>query len=102
MERKTYSNDALGVSFSLPEAVTVREQLNLRGRLLDADHLDSAHVRWFIAARPLIDDWQSDDIPDLAEFELESVMTWRVGDVIQFVANESAGHFMAMADVPKK
>ena len=101
MTRKTYENEALGVSFSLPETVTLRQQLMFRSRLLDVED-DSAHLRWWIAALPLIEDWQCEAIPDLSSIDLDEPGDWRTGDIIQYVANASAGHFMEMADVPKK
>lgn len=100
MERKTYESENLGVSFSLPERLTVREHMQFRARLVDA-LAEDAYTRYWLAVLPLVEDWQCEVIPDPAALDLDAFISWKVADVMQYVANTAAAHMLSLDDVPK-
>lgn len=93
-----YTNDALGVSFTLPDSLTVRQQLRHRERIL-LNAAEDAYTRNWLAALPLISDWQSDDIPDLDEFDLDDATSVKQANIVQWVANIVAGYVFELEDV---
>lgn len=101
MKRKAYSSDDLGVSFSLPERLTVRAGLDLRARLADSAN-DNAYIRWWLAAVPLLEDWDCPDLPDPAALDVDTDATWHLLDIVQYVANQTASHMLELESVPKK
>lgn len=100
MKRKTYTNENIGVSFSLPETMSTRDGLDLRARLVEASD-ENAYIRWWLAVLPLLEDWQCDDLPDPAAFDLDAPATWRIMDIVQWVGNTTAGHMAELENVPK-
>lgn len=95
-----YENEGLGVSFSLPERFTVRENLSFRehlGRVAS----DSAFIRYWVAALPIIKDWQCALIPDPAALDMDTETDAHIADIVQWTANSVAGHMMALV-APEK
>ena len=70
MKNKKYANDDLGVKFSLPEKFSVREVLNLRGRVFSSVD-DSWYIRYWDAAIPMLQDWECEEVPAPDEFDLD-------------------------------
>ena len=95
-----YENEELGVSFSLPERFTVRENLNFRGHLGRVAS-DSAFIRYWVAALPIIEDWQCALIPDPAALDMDTETDARIADIVQWTANSVAGHMLALV-APEK
>lgn len=98
MKRKKYENDDLGVSFTLPEQLTMREHLAYRSRLVDSVDVDYNTRQW-LAVIPLLDDWKCEKIPDPATFDLDTLSTWKMADIILYVANTTISHMLEMEDV---
>jgi hypothetical protein len=96
-----YENEALGVSFSLPDELTIRQQLELRTRVFQ-DESDDAYSRWWAGILPLIEDWQCEDIPDPAALDLDAPGTWQEGHIVQWVSNMAAGYVTDLGTVPKE
>ena len=95
-----YENKQLGVCFSLPDKLTVREQLAYREQvLLNID--DNAYIRNWIAGIPLLKEWQCEAIPEPEAFDFDSETDMRKADIVNFVANTVAGHMLTLEDVPK-
>lgn len=88
---KTYTNEELGVSFALAEEFTNREMLNLRSRIFEAgEESDSFAIRYWIAAIPLLNDWECKAIPDPASFDLDAFGSWNTANIVGWVANTVA------------
>lgn len=99
---KKYANDDLGVSFALAERYTNREMLNLRSRIFDAGEVDDSFtVRYWIAAVPLLHEWECEVLPDPAA-ALDTLGTWEMANIIGWVANTVADHIARLEEVPKK
>jgi hypothetical protein len=85
-----YKNENLGVSFSLPETVTVRQQLAYYSEAALAFG-DDLFPRLWAGAKTLIQNWQCEDVPLDTDLDASSnpkaapVMIWagmRVRDFI--------------------
>lgn len=96
----TFTHDRTGASFNLPAALAVRQQLAFRQRLAAGD--GDLYSRHYVAALPLIADWQCDDVPDLSTVDLDTDTRPVVADLVQWIANEVANYMTALGDVPKK
>lgn len=94
-----YENDELGVSFSIPDAVSVRRQLEFRESVFVAD--GSIYARYWAGARDVIDDWQCEVIPDIADFDMDAATSKLEANIVNWVANTVAGHMDSLEDVPK-
>ena len=100
---KQYANDDLGVSFALKEEFTVREMLNFRSRIwnVEVEEGDGFNIRYWMAARPLIQDWECEAIPDPMAFDLDSAGSWRLANIVGWVSDTVAAHIAELDDVPK-
>jgi hypothetical protein len=94
-----YESESLGVSFSLPDRLTVREQLAYRERAFMTG--DSVFERIWLGAVPLIKNWKCDHIPDPAAVDLATETSAKVARVVAYVANVAAEHVASLDDVPK-
>ena len=101
MKRKKYENEVLGLSFTLPESLTVRQQLAFRERLFTSIGELDMYSRYWEAARPLIEDWDCELVPDPTAVDLDTETDGRIADIVNWVANMVAGHMNALDDVPK-
>ena len=96
-----YESEALGVSFELPDTLTVREQLLFRSRIAERPR-EEHFTRYWYAAQSLIQEWQCDDIPDPAELDMDAPDgDGRLSNIVMWVANTAAGH-LAGIDIPPK
>jgi hypothetical protein len=95
-----YENKELEVSFTMPDALSVRQQLDYRSRLID--HMDdNAFLRNWLALMPIVEDWKCKAIPDPATFDPDEATDKSVADIIFWSSNEMAGHMLELDDVPK-
>jgi hypothetical protein len=96
-----YKNEQLGCSFSLPDELTIRQQLLLRTRVF-RDESEDAYSQWWAGILPLIEDWQCEEIPDPVAFDLDDSGTWQQGNIVQWVSNMAAGYVIELGEVPKE
>jgi hypothetical protein len=97
---KEYENAELGVSFSLPVSLTVREQLAFRERVFVTASED-LYSRYWAGAVPLLKDWECEDIPDPAAVDLDVETRVQITDIVNWVSNTVALHMTELEDVPK-
>lgn len=96
-----YESEDLGVSFELPDMLTVREQLLFRSRIAERAR-ESYFARYWYAAQTVIREWQCDTIPDPAAFDMDDPdEDGMLANVVMWVANTVTGH-MAGIDIPPK
>lgn len=95
-----YKNERLGVSFELPDRVTVRQQLAYRGQVALATSEDTFAVHWK-AVLPLLENWQCEKAPDPKAVNLDEETDVDVADVVTWTANMAAGHMLALRSTPK-
>jgi hypothetical protein len=95
----TYTNEKLGVSFSLPDKLTIRQQLDWRGRVFES--AGTTFLRHWLAVLPLIEDWDYEPHPKLEDIDLDKITDKAMADVIFWASNEAAGHMAGLDDIPK-
>lgn len=97
-----YENEALGISFEVPDRFTVREQLAFRAAVAEARG-ESSYVRYWTAAQAVavIQEWVCELVPDPAALDLDAAEDSRVADVVQWTANTVAGHMLKLETPPK-
>lgn len=88
-----YSNDSLGVKFTLPDAPTVGQQLRYKGRVYSAGYFtDDVYLRMWLGFLGLFDNWECDYISDPKEIDPEKETRPKVADVMMWVGNITAKH----------
>lgn len=117
--RTPFVNEALGISFTLPSRLTVREHLAFRTRLnsyfstlnvevgddgepVQAVEEDVYSPYWTAGLR-MIADWQCDYLPDPAALDLDEETDIRVARAVIWTANTIASHVTVISGetVPK-
>lgn len=96
------SNDELGVNFSLPEAITVRQQIKIRSRVWSQDTDEEPTFRFWFGMKPLIKDWYCEEFPYLDEIDLDDSTDPLLADIVTWVSNELAGYWLDLSAVPKE
>lgn len=94
-----YENAELGVSFTLPDELTIRQQLEWRGRLIEEE--GTSFIRHWEAIRPMIQDWECEEIPDLEKLDIDKATGKKAADIVFWASNEAAGHMLELDEVPK-
>ena len=95
----TYENEKLGVSFTLPDKLTVRQQLDWRGRVFETE--GTTFLRHWQAVKPLIEDWAYEPDPVLEDIDIDTATDKALADVIFWASNEAAGHMAGLDAIPK-
>ena len=93
------TNERLGASFSLPDRVTVRQQL---GYYSEAGLARGAELwlRLWMGARNIVADWKCEIFPDpLAD--LDDITDPRVTEIVIWAALETKTYMDALDTVPK-
>ena len=94
-----YESEALGVKFTLPDKLTVFQQLAWRGRTAVGE--GGVFIRMWNGAVELIQDWECELIPDPKKLDMNAEEDGAITDIVQFVANSTASHITALGLVPK-
>ena len=90
------------VKFSLPDTITVRQQLAYYSACSGFEDYEKIE-RWWAGARDLIEpgSWSCDVIPDPKTLELDSVTDPRITDVIIWASVQVRSHVGNLGTVPK-
>jgi hypothetical protein len=95
-----YANERLGVSFTLPDAPTVRQQLAFRSEMfLSAG--GRMYERMWEAAQSMLSDWECERMPNPRAVDLDEETDAKIADIIFFVGNTVAEHLADIGAVPK-
>lgn len=95
-----FVNEKLGARFSVPDRLTVREQLRYFSVREVADMGDVYEANWR-ACLPLVQGWQCAALPDPQALDLETSDDPQAARVMMWVANTVAGHVRRLGEVPK-
>lgn len=101
MKNKEYANEELGVKFGLPTQFTVREILNLRGRVFDNIE-DGWYIRYWEAIVPMLRDWECEAIPDPTNYDMDKSTNIKDANIVHWVTNTVAAHVAELDEIPKK
>lgn len=96
----TYTNDKLGLSFAVPDSVTVKKQLQFKSAISASEKVD-VYEQFWKGAIVVMQDWQCALLPDPAALDLEKETNPRVADIVVWAGNQVAAHMFSLEDVPK-
>ena len=97
------NNEKLGFSFDLPDQLTVRQQLQYRGRMgvgLYRDNPDMYLDMWK-AALSLIENWECEQSPDPNALDLDTVTDVKIADIVAAVGMDVFLHTRKQEEVEK-
>ncbi len=96
-----FENQDLGVSFDLPDKITVGDQLRYKGRVYrNGAEIEDIYVRYWYGARGMVQNWQCEVLPD-ANADIETLDNRNAADVIFWTGNVVAGHMVTLGNVEK-
>ena len=95
-----YESATYGVKFSVPDVMTVRQQLAFRSELFMASDAQKFE-RFWIGSQHLIEDWECELIPDFAGLDLATETDPNIADIVNWVGTTVAGHISKMGIIPK-
>ena len=95
-----YESEKFGVKFSVPDELTVRQQLAFRSELFLTQDMDRFE-RFWIGAQHLIEDWECELIPIPADLNLVTETNPAIADIVNYVCTTVAGHLAMIGAVPK-
>jgi hypothetical protein len=95
-----YKDAALGVSFTIPDKLTVRQQMQYDGAIGEG-YLNglSMYERFWQAARLIIQDWQCDYIA--LDADLDKLDDRQAAQVVEFAGRAAFSHVIALERTPK-
>lgn len=97
----TINNQALGVSFDLPEVYTVRLRLAVQARRgYDSISEDELYPRLWDAFAPLFSNWQCDCVKSPGQ-SLDEMNTARQAQIVQFAVLQANEYIRQADEVPK-
>jgi len=94
-----YKNDELSARFTVPDKLTVRQQLQYYSTVAFSDKKDMVE-RSFEGAKLLIDEWHCDLLPSLDD-SLDEVTNPLVADVILWATRKVREHVSQLRELPK-
>lgn len=95
-----FESEALGVKFSIPDAIPVRHQLLFRGGVWGRKGSDN-FIRFWEGAKELVQNWECELIPDPQALDMDQETNPRIADIVQYVGITTAGHITDLGAVPK-
>lgn len=97
-----YENKELGVKFTLPDTLTVEQQLKFRGALAMSGRAGQMlFIRMWEAAQDMLVNWQCKVIPNPAKFDIKKETSVEAVEIIQWVANTASDHVATIGAIPK-
>ena len=91
-----YKNEKLGCSFSLPDALTVRQQLSFWDRFFNGEGECNA-VRNWEAGKSLITNWQCEDMPD-ANASLDEMTGVKQARIVTWAGQQVSNMIMGLEE----
>lgn len=89
----TFENPELKTSFTIPDRLSVRQQLRYRSCLdVFAGDDGGLYIRAWRGAVSILENWQSEILPD-KDADLDAIDDPKAADVAYWVANVAAGHY---------
>ena len=98
-----YQNEKLETSFSISDKLTVRQQLAWRSRLtMEQASEPDYFIRFWLATRSLLDNWQSPHIEDPMTFDIDKSTDPKASNVIFWAVDEISFHLNSLESLEKK
>lgn len=80
-----YKNDVLSAQFTVPDQITVRQQLRYASTLV-GNEKEALAEKYFDAAKILVQDWQCERWPDIHKINIDIDTDPALADLIFWVA----------------
>lgn len=96
----TFTDDALGLSFELPDKLTVRQRLRFKSAVLMSGAGD-VYTRAWEGALTILGKWECETVPDPHALDVDADTRPEAAAVVEFVANAVTQHLNELSDVPK-
>jgi hypothetical protein len=88
-----YKNEALGVKFSVPDTMTVGQNLRYRGRVFNAGfYSDDVYIRMWQGFLSLYQEWECDLIANPKDLDVDIETNPQVANIVMWVGNMTAHH----------
>ena len=98
-----YKNEKLETSFSISDKLTVRQQLAWRSRLtMEQASEPDYFIRFWLATRNLLDNWQSQHIEDPMTFDIDVSTDPKASNVIFWAVDKISDHLNSLESLEKK
>lgn len=96
-----YTIESVGLRLTVPDRLTVRQQLEYKGLIAFADRAE-AYPRFWDGARRLIDKWECEKMPE-KDVDIDEVDDPEIADIIFMACNIVNGHLNRLENeaVPK-
>ena len=94
-----FANKKSGVRFTLPDSITVRDQLHFYGVLNKFQELDT-YERYWEAAKLLIKDWECKKLPDI-HTNLDETSDPKITMIVLWAGTQVLNHMSSLGTVPK-
>lgn len=95
-----FKNDKLGVTFFVPDKITVRQQLAYVSSEVFARGKDFLE-RYWLGAVGVMYDWQCSLIPDPETLDLDKTTDPRIAEIITWAGMEVRKFMNSLDEVPK-
>lgn len=95
-----FKNESLGLSFTLPDKPTVRQQMTYMSEAAFAFGKQRFEQYW-LGAVAIVQDWKCDLVPDPARLNLDEATDPRVADIVMWVGWEVKEYITRLDNVPK-
>lgn len=90
-----------GCSFTIPDTLTVRQQLRYSGTVILYDVHDNL-IRLWDGAKMLIEDWECEVIPDYEALDIEKETDPEIARIVAQVGLFAWGHMESLKGIEKK
>lgn len=90
-----------GCSFTIPDELTVRQQLRYSSVQAFATTREKLILMWE-AAKTIIDDWECESIPDYEAFDLDASTDTDHTRIIGWAGLKAWTHMQMLGEIPKK
>lgn len=93
-----YKNEDLGVSFRVPDRVTVRQQMTYYSQAATGG--SDFFLRYWYGARAIVENWQYEKMPDIMT-DLDTLTDPAVSNVLIWASMRVKEYIEGLEDVPK-
>ena len=94
-----FSNKERGVRFTLPDSITVRDQLHYYGVIAESLTLDT-YERYWEGAKLLIENWECKKLPDI-QVDLGEINDPKITTLVLWVGTQVLTHMGDLGAVSK-
>ena len=97
----TYTNEDLGLSFDVPDSVTVKQQLRYRRAISHGIQSDDTYELYWQGALKVVENWKCEHVDDPDTLDLDTETRSIVTDIVFWTCNQVAAHMLSLDNLPK-